>query len=306
MKKSALSISAAALLAFQILLVVTGGLVRLTGSGLGCPTWPKCTADSYRPIESQPQLHAWIEFGNRLLTFALFAAAMTTLYFVYRIHKKGWSDLKLLAWLQVGGILGQGVLGGFTVLTKLNPASVASHLLLSMLLISGATTLHLKSKYSESLSESLLKESKENSTLGDSDKVDKVDKVIAKILATFAFLTLIAGTIVTGSGPHAGDWQAPRFNIAITLAAKYHGALVAITLLITLYIAIKLPRSEANWLLVAIIGQGLIGLIQWWQGLPQALVGAHLLGAALFWFATWRTRLSFKYEYLKTLSSKGQ
>ena len=269
-----LSISALSLLIFQIILVVTGGLVRLTGSGLGCPTWPKCTADSYRPVESQPQLHAWIEFGNRLLTFGLFAAAIITLYAVYK-NKRG--DLKILAWLQAGGILGQGVLGGITVLTKLHPAPVAGHLLLSMFLIAGATSLHYKVKEFEVVT----------------------DQIVAKILATIGYITLIAGTIVTGSGPHAGDWQAPRFGISIILAAKYHGALVALTLLLAIYIAIKWPRPEANWLLVAIMAQGLIGLIQWWQGLPQLLVGAHLLGASLFWFATWRTRLSFKYQRLK-------
>ena len=269
-----LSISALSLLIFQIILVVTGGLVRLTGSGLGCPTWPKCTADSYRPVESQPQLHAWIEFGNRLLTFGLFAAAIITLYAVYK-NKRG--DLKILAWLQAGGILGQGVLGGITVLTKLHPAPVAGHLLLSMFLIAGATSLHYKVKEFEVIT----------------------DHTVAKILATVGYITLIAGTIVTGSGPHAGDWQAPRFGISIILAAKYHGALVALTLLLAIYIAIKWPRPEANWLLVAIMAQGLIGLIQWWQGLPQLLVGAHLLGASLFWFATWRTRLSFKYQRLK-------
>ena len=269
-----LSISAFSLLIFQITLVVTGGLVRLTGSGLGCPTWPKCTADSYRPVESQPQLHAWIEFGNRLLTFALFAAALITLYAVYKNKR---NDLKILAWLQAGGILGQGVLGGITVLTKLHPAPVAGHLLLSMFLIAGATSLHYKVKEFEVIT----------------------DHTVAKILATVGYITLIAGTIVTGSGPHAGDWQAPRFGISIILAAKYHGALVALTLLLAIYIAIKWPRPEANWLLVAIMAQGLIGLIQWWQGLPQLLVGAHLLGASLFWFATWRTRLSFKYQRLK-------
>lgn len=271
MKARALNLSALSLLALQILLVVTGGLVRLTGSGLGCPTWPKCTADSYKPVESQPQLHAWIEFGNRLLTFALFAAALATLYFVY---KSGRRELSYLAWLQVGGIFGQGILGGITVLTKLNPAPVAGHLLLSMLLISGATTLHYR----------IL------------NNIEQEDDAIARSLATIAFLTLIAGTIVTGSGPHAGDWQAKRFPIEIQLAARYHGTLVAMTLLTAIYIAVKFPRPSVNLLIIVLIGQGLIGLIQWWQGLPQTLVGAHLLGAALFWFATWRTRLSFKYQ----------
>jgi cytochrome c oxidase assembly protein subunit 15 len=125
------------------------------------------------------------------------------------------------------------------------------------------------------------------------------DHLYAKLLPILAFMTLIAGTIVTGSGPHAGDWQAPRFHFALQNVAKLHGAFVAATLALTIYIALKMPRKSANWLLVAIFGQGLIGLLQWWQGLPQYLVAAHLLGAALFWFATWRVRLSFKYEVIR-------
>ena len=267
--KGKLWYSATLLLAFQMLLVVTGGLVRVTGSGLGCPTWPKCTKDSYVPDESQSHIHVWIEFGNRMLTFALFAAAFTTLYLAWKRR-----DLRLLSALQVIGILGQGVLGGITVLTKLNPIPVAGHLLLSMVLIAAATNLQFKVLEYRELA----------------------DSAIGKILATSAFLTLIAGTIVTGSGPHAGDWQAPRFDFNIEIAARIHSSLVAITLIIAIFIAIKWPRREANWLLVVIMVQALIGFIQWWLGLPQVLVGMHLLGAALFWFAAWRTRLSFRYQ----------
>ena len=269
-----LSTTTATLLALQMLLVVTGGLVRVTGSGLGCPTWPKCTAESFTPNKSVSHFHTYIEFGNRMLTFALFAAAIAVLIAVSNAKR---NDLKLLAWLQLGGIFGQGILGGITVLTKLNPIPVAGHLLLSMILIAGATNLNYKVNKYRTLQ----------------------DQPIAKILATFAFLTLVAGTIVTGSGPHAGDWQAPRFDIAIALAAKFHGALVTITLLIAFYIALKMPRKEANWLIVVMFGQALIGLLQWWLGLPQALVGLHLLGASLFWFTAWRTRISFKYEITK-------
>ena len=271
MQEKWLARSTATLLLFQMTLVITGGLVRLTGSGLGCPTWPKCTADSYRPVESQPQLHAWIEFGNRLLTFGLFFASVAALYMVYKTKR---SDLKLLVWLQVAGIFGQGLLGGITVLTKLNPATVAGHLLLSMLLIAGATTLNFKVKPYELQS----------------------DNPYAKILAVVAFVTLIAGTVVTGSGPHAGDWQAPRFKLEIYLAAKIHSAFVAITLALAIYLAVKFSRVEIRALLLVIFGQALIGLLQWWQGLPQWLVALHLLGASLFWFATWRARLSFKYR----------
>lgn len=267
--KGRLWISATTLLVLQMLLVVTGGLVRVTGSGLGCPTWPKCTKDSYVPDQSQSHIHVWIEFGNRMLTFALFGAAFATLIFAWKRR-----DLRLLAVLQVLGILGQGILGGITVLTKLNPIPVAGHLLLSMVLIAGASNLQFKVL----------------------DYQEIADSPIGKLLATSAFLTLIAGTVVTGSGPHAGDWQAPRFDFNIELAAKIHSMLVAITLIIAIYIAVKLPRKSANMLLLAISVQAFIGLLQWWLGLPQALVGLHLLGAALFWFAAWRTRISFKYQ----------
>jgi len=262
---------ATSLLALQMLLVVTGGLVRVTGSGLGCPTWPKCTAESLVPDKSTSQFHTYIEFGNRMLTFALFAAAIATLISAWKRN-----DLRKLALLQFFGIFGQGILGGITVLTKLNPIPVAGHLLLSMLLIAGAANLQFKVSPYQEIS----------------------DELIGKLLATSAFLTLIAGTVVTGSGPHAGDWQAPRFGFDITFVAKIHGALVATTLILAIFVAIKRPRKVANWLLVAIMGQGLIGLIQWWQGLPQVLVGLHLLGASLFWFAAWRTRLSFLFQRL--------
>mgnify|MGYP003334595144 FL=1 len=269
MKRGRLWYSATTLLAFQLLLVVTGGLVRVTGSGLGCPTWPKCTGESLVPDKTSSTIHGAIEFGNRMLTFALVAAAITTLALAWKRI-----ELRKLAWLQVLGIFGQGLLGGITVLTKLNPATVAGHLLLSMLLIAGATTLQFKVAPYEKL----------------------MDHIIAKVLATSGFLTLIAGTVVTGSGPHAGDWQAPRFHFNLYTVAHFHSALVAITFALALYIAIKLPRREANLLIGVMIFQGLIGIIQWRLGLPQFLVGLHLLGSALFWFAVWRTRLSFKFS----------
>ena len=269
MKRGRLWYSATTLLAFQLLLVLTGGLVRVTGSGLGCPTWPKCTGESLVPDKTSSTIHGVIEFGNRMLTFALVAAAITTLALAWKRI-----ELKKLAWLQVLGIIGQGLLGGITVLTKLNPATVAGHLLLSMLLIAGATTLQFKVAPYEKL----------------------MDHIIAKVLATTGFLTLIAGTVVTGSGPHAGDWQAPRFHFNLYTVAHIHSALVAVTFALALYIAIKLPRREANLLIGVMIFQGLIGIIQWRLGLPQFLVGLHLLGSALFWFAVWRTRLSFKFS----------
>ena len=146
--QSALVPLTALLLFLQSALVITGGAVRLTGSGLGCPTWPECVPGSYLPVEGQAEgaLHAWIEFGNRLLTFALLIAAVATLVAVL---KSGRRDLRFLAATQILGILGQGVLGGITVLTDLNPLAVASHLLLSILLISAATSLFTRRRHPE-------------------------------------------------------------------------------------------------------------------------------------------------------------
>jgi cytochrome c oxidase assembly protein subunit 15 len=221
------------------------------------------------PDKTSSHIHGIIEFGNRMLTFALFAAATTTLILAWRR-----TELRKLAWLQFLGIFGQGILGGITVLTKLHPATVAGHLLLSMILIAGAASLQFKVNSHRILT----------------------DDFIAKVLATSGFLTLIAGTVVTGSGPHAGDWQAPRFHLNLYTVAQVHSAFVAFTFAISLYIAIKFSRPEANFLIGVMIFQGLIGVIQWRLGLPQFLVGAHLLGSALFWFAVWRTRISFKYS----------
>jgi cytochrome c oxidase assembly protein subunit 15 len=135
-----------ALLTLQAGLVLTGGAVRITGSGLGCPTWPECTPGSYTPVphQAEGQLHAWIEFGNRLLTFALVAVALAVLINVLYRQRR---DLRSLALGQVLGILGQGILGGITVLTDLHPLPVAGHLLLSIILIAGAASLYSRSEY---------------------------------------------------------------------------------------------------------------------------------------------------------------
>ena len=119
----------------QSAIVFTGALVRITGSGLGCSTWPECTPGSYSPTPDQPEapLHAWIEFGNRLLTFVLLINALALMF---TILKSGKRELRKLGALQIVGILAQGVLGGITVLTALNPATVAAHFLLSIILIS--------------------------------------------------------------------------------------------------------------------------------------------------------------------------
>jgi cytochrome c oxidase assembly protein subunit 15 len=260
--------------------VVTGGAVRLTGSGLGCPTWPECTSGSYTPVphQAQGQLHAWIEFGNRLLTFALFFAAVATVIAVFRSHRR---DLRFLALTQILGIFAQGILGGITVLTNLNPLAVASHFILSIFLIAAATSLHSRRK------------SPYVRTSSPHVRISQFS--VLHLLLTFA--VIVMGTLVTGSGPHAGDIQAPRLKLNIVHIAYIHGGLVAILLVITAFFYISPDQRHETRRLLAIffflsLTQGLIGYIQYLKGVPELLVGAHLLGSTLIWIAAWRIRLS--------------
>ena len=268
------------LLFLQSALVITGGAVRVTGSGLGCPTWPECTPGSYTPVPGQAegQLHAWIEFGNRLLTFALFFAAIATLIAIFRAGRR---DLRLLGATQILGILGQGVLGGITVLTNLNPLAVGSHLLLSILLIAAATSLHSR---------------RHHPYVRTSSSELRISRV-SFIHISLAFIAISIGTLVTGSGPHAGDIDAPRLNFAITTIARLHSASVWLLMIVSIFFLLRknLNFETKRWLRVFValaIGQGALGYIQYFLGVPEGLVVLHLLGSVLVWIAAWRVRLS--------------
>ena len=269
-----------ALLTLQAGLVLTGGAVRITGSGLGCPTWPECTPGSYTPVphQAEGQLHAWIEFGNRLLTFALVAVSLAVL--IYVLYKRR-RDLRSLAIGQLLGILGQGVLGGITVLTDLHPLPVASHLLLSIILIAGAASLYSRREYSARPRTDL----------------DKLTKRISLLHIGLTFVVIILGTIVTGSGPHAGDEKAQRFGFDIRVVAWLHADAVIALLGLTaaFFILVRsdkeLVRRIAVFTAIA-LAQGAIGYIQYFTGIPEILVAAHLLGATLVWIAAWRIRIT--------------
>jgi cytochrome c oxidase assembly protein subunit 15 len=268
------------LLFLQSALVLTGGSVRVTGSGLGCPTWPECTPGSYTPVPNQAegQLHAWIEFGNRLLTFALVLSALAVLIHVMKTGRK---DLRSLALGQVLGIFGQGILGGITVLTDLHPLPVAGHLLLSILLIAGATSLF----------------SRRNSPARERVGVEKLESRVSRLHITLTFIVIFLGTLVTGSGPHAGDEKAQRFGFDIRTIAWIHADAVIALLGLTaaFYILVRndqvLRRKVAIFTAIA-LSQGAIGYIQYFTGIPEILVIAHLLGAVLVWIAAWRIRIS--------------
>lgn len=268
------------LVILQTAIVVTGGAVRLTGSGLGCPTWPECTPGSYTPVphQAEGQVHAWIEFGNRLLTFALLLCALIALIIAIKVSKNAVlkNRVRSLAALQVFGIFGQGILGGITVLTDLNPIPVAGHFLLSIFLIAGAISLRYEIV-------GIIKQ-----------KADGVVATLMPLLIWLTVLVLIAGTIVTGSGPHAGDQNAKRFGFDPRIVSWLHAdlviALVVLTLvlwLITRVSQTKVIHKYLSVFLSIVLLQGLIGYVQYFTGLPELIVAAHLLGATLVWASAW-------------------
>ena len=267
------------LLILQAALIVTGGAVRLTGSGLGCPTWPQCTPGSYTPVphQAEGQLHAWIEFGNRLLTFLLFFTALAAVVLSFRLSKNlvNKRRIRLLAIFQVLGIFGQAVLGGITVLTDLNPIPVAGHYLLSIALITGA----IKLRY-----EIVGKEIQTTTP---------IIQTLMRLQILLTILILIVGTVVTGSGPHAGDLKAKRFGFNPQVISWIHADLV-IALTITVFIIYLLLKTEngllrkrAGIFFLVIISQGAVGYIQYFTGLPELIVGIHLLGSTLVWITAW-------------------
>ena len=271
------------LLVFQTGIVLTGGVVRLTGSGLGCPTWPECTEDSYTPVEGQIEgFKSWIEFGNRLLTFALVIACILSILAVLVSKRK---DLRLLVLGQLAGIFGQAVLGGITVLTDLHPLPVAGHFILSIILIAGAQSLLTKARAP------FIRKKLETNTL----------HLLARSHVLLTFLVIIIGTVVTGSGPHAGDVAAPRFNFDVRTVAWLHADLVIALLGISLayFIYGSTPMTSKRLLkffFLAAIFQGSIGYIQYFLGLPEVIVAAHMLGSTLVWICAWKVWLTISKE----------
>ena len=269
-----LKLYAWASLVSQILIVVTGGLVRLTGSGLGCPTWPRCTEDSFVTV---PEMgwHGIIEFGNRLLTFVLIIIALFTFIVVRRTVKdlrKGLTWPSLLLGL---GIFAQALLGGLTVLTGLNSWVVGAHFLLSGVLISIAAVLvwrvyspvHVPLSYTAVL--------------------------VAWPIFLVGWVTVVVGVVVTGAGPHAGDATTPRNGFDLEIWQHYHSwpayimtGLVAIALaLVWLKIdsnKLENPAVKSLGILLGVsVLQAILGVVQSNLGVPALMAGAHMLGAAV-------------------------
>ena len=268
------------LLVFQAGIVLTGATVRITGSGLGCPTWPECTYGSYVPVAGQAEgaFHAWIEFGNRLLTFLLLFAAVAVVIYAIRKARR---DLLWRALLQVLGIFGQGVIGGITVLTDLNPLAVASHFILSIFLIAGAVSIVARGR----------------TPLISIRPTELKVKVLARAQVLLTFVVIVIGTLVTGSGPHAGDFDAPRLNLDERAISWLHADVViallglSLALLVLSEISPETKRRVRIFFAVTLV-HGLIGYLQYVLGLPELLVILHVLGSTLVWIASWRIWLS--------------
>lgn len=250
-------------------IVVTGGAVRLTGSGLGCPDWPRCTSTTLTPT-AEYAVHGLIEFGNRMLTFALTAIVLATLIAVWR-QRPLRPGMRALATAVFLGIPAQAVLGGITVLTGLNPWSVMAHFLLSMVLLATAVVLHQRARE------------------GDAPAVPVVAPALRRLATGLLVLvgtTLAAGTVVTGSGPHSGDPTAGRTGLDPRAVSQLHADLVFLLVGLTLAFWVGLrvtqgPSRPMGVLLAVELSQGVLGFVQYFTNLPVVLVALHLAGACL-------------------------
>jgi cytochrome c oxidase assembly protein subunit 15 len=241
--------------------------VRLTGSGLGCPTWPRCTERGFTP-HGALDLHSAIEFGNRTLTFVLVVIAVATVVATVRSTRR---DLRMLAVVLALSIPLQAVIGGISVLSDLNPWVVSFHLLCSMAIIGLATLFLWRHRHPPG------QRAESGAVAG-----------LARATFGAAWLVLYLGTVVTGSGPHAGDVDAPRNGLDPQLLSQLHADVVFLFVGLTLGLlfALHATRSApgairaARVLLAVELAQGVVGFVQYFTGLPIVLVGLHMLGAA--------------------------
>ena len=266
----------------QCAIVVTGAVVRLTGSGLGCPTWPECVEGSYVPTATQVQgVHKYVEFGNRLLTFALVLLAIAAIGAALGDRRsRSRRPIVVLALIPILGTVAQAVLGGITVLTGLSPLAVSAHFLVSMGIIAGCVALVARS-----------------GDAGDGPTtavVPREARLLSWILVAVTALVVVLGVIVTGSGPHSGDANAEhRYSFDPRTVAWLHADVVLLFLGLAVGLALlaravgapdRVRRAVRIVLIVAVL-QGLVGYVQYWTGLPVVLVTLHVAGACALWVA---------------------
>jgi heme a synthase len=263
------------------LIIMTGAAVRLSQSGLGCPDWPACTAHSLGAAGTTGDslIHRWVEFGNRLVTVAIFVVAVGVFIAARRFRAPGGRRRKDLLWLaaaQPGAIVLQAVLGGLVVITKLNPALVSVHFLASVALVAATVALYMRCQEGTELARPLAP--------------SLVRWCAAGVIGCVA-LMMAAGTVVTGTGPLAGAGHVARYHLPLEGVTQLHadiGWLLA-GLMTGLLIGLRLGHAPATavrlgWLLLGLIGlQGVIGYTQYFTGLPAGLVWVHVTGSVAIW-----------------------
>ena len=261
-------------------IVVTGGAVRLTGSGLGCPDWPTCAEER---LVAPWEYHAMVEFVNRTITGLVSVAVMlAVLGSVYRRPRR-----RDLVWLSLGlvaGVIAQIVLGGFTVRYELKPQFVMAHFLLSMVLLANAVVLHHRT-------------GREEPPVRDRSEAGRELTLLGRVMVAAAVLVLFLGTVVTASGPHGGDPEAERLSFFVPDVARLHGIAVMLFLGVTLFAVLRVAKGapggpaalrRGEVLLAVLVGQAGIGYLQYFTGVPALLVGVHIAGATAVWVATLR------------------
>jgi heme a synthase len=263
------------------LIILSGAAVRLSQSGLGCPDWPQCTASSLAAsgATGDPLIHRWIEFGNRLVTVAIFVIAVGV--FVAALRYRGADgqrrrDLVWLAAAQPGAIVAQAVLGGIVVITKLNPALVSVHFLASVALVAATVALYIRCQ---------------EGTERPRQFVSRPVRLVAFGVVGTVALMMAAGTVVTGTGPLAGASGVARYHLPLEGVTQLHadiGWLLA-GLMVALLLGLRMSAAPAKavrlgWLLIGLIGlQGVIGYAQYFSGLPAGLVWVHVAGSTAIW-----------------------
>jgi cytochrome c oxidase assembly protein subunit 15 len=260
---------------------LTGAAVRLSQSGLGCPDWPKCTAGSIAAsgATGDPLIHRWVEFGNRLVTIAIFVVAIGVFIAAWQFRAADGRRRRDLVWLaaaQPGAIVAQAVLGGIVVVTKLNPTLVSLHFVASVALVAATVALYVRCQEGTGPARPLAP--------------PPIRFVALGVLATVA-LMMTAGTVVTGTGPLAGAADVARYHLPLEGVTQLHadiGWLLAglmVALLLGLHVSAA-PRNAVRlgYLLLALIGlQGVIGYAQYFGGLPAGLVWVHVTGSTAIW-----------------------
>lgn len=267
----------------------TGAAVRLSASGLGCPDWPQCSAADVVASKNSGQtlLNTWIEFGNRLLNFPLviIAALIFIAAWRFRVDGQRRRDLVWLGAAQPLGVVAQAVIGGIVVLTKLNPATVSVHFLVSAAVVAAAVALNMRCAAIA-----------DTSLVPGTTPIRRDLRVISGALVAVTCLMLAAGTVVTGTGPLAGDAGVPRYPLPLEGVTQFHADIgwllagLSIALMLVLRLSAAPPRAvRAGWIVLAALGsQGVIGYIQYFTHLPAGLVWIHVTGSVLVWIAVLR------------------